>query len=113
MMSRALEYPWIYTTQLLSWLGVFAGFFLVMSFAMATPVYVISRHPFLFGLCVCALGFCLFAQGFIRRVIDRQVAAGGEMRARADRIARGLSVVAGFVLVLLALKFLVFRTLPA
>jgi hypothetical protein len=139
-MSRALVYPWIYVTQLVGWLVLFGSFFFAISFMMATPIaeldlggkslpsdweaaykdhgaylkaYLLYKHPFLFALSVAVLISAVLAQSRVRRELARQILEGGEPRARADKIVRNTSVLIGFVLTLLAFKFLVVRAYPA
>jgi hypothetical protein len=138
-MSRALAYPWIYVTQLVGWLVLFGSFFFVVSFFMAAPIteldlggkslpshweaaykdhgaylqaYLIPKHPVLFALSAAVLISTLLALSLVRREIARQIHDGGEPRARADKIARGSSVLVGLVLTMLAYKFLVIRAIP-
>ena len=139
-MARALAYPWIYVTQLSGWLVLFGSLFFMMSFFMATPIaeldlggkslpshweaayldhgtyiraYLIPRHPFLFAFSVAVWITTLLALPLVRRELARQIHEGGELRARADKIARRTSLMVGFVLTVLAFRFLVVRAIPA
>jgi hypothetical protein len=139
-MPRALAYPWIYVTELLVWLVFISSFFVVVSFASATPIaeldpggksppshweaayrdhgwylraYLVSKHPFQFALSLSVLILSFFALRAIKNEQASQVHDGGESRARAHTIANRTLASVVFIFIMFVFKFLVSQAIPA
>jgi hypothetical protein len=138
-MRGLLKFPWIYVTEFLLWcLFACAGVFLA-SFALSVPIaeldlgvkslpsdweaaypnhgnyvrgYLVSRHPFWFGLLVLVITLTCTTMWLVSVEIKRQVKAGGPSRERTHKIAQALFVVALFALGLLAMKTVLVGVVP-